>query len=78
MTAAPAAGAAAIPGGRRIIIGVALGVVGLGATAWQPLFALLVTAIAVGCLWEFAQLSARKGPAIEFPVALAAVAVMAG
>ena len=73
MTAASATGAAAIAGGRRIIIGVALGVVGLGATAWQPLFALLVTAIAVGCLWEFAQLSARKGPAIEFPVALVAV-----
>jgi phosphatidate cytidylyltransferase len=73
MTAAPAAGAAAVAGGRRILIGVLLGIVGLGATAWQPLFAVLVTAIAVGCLWEFAQLSARKGPAIEYPVAIVAV-----
>ncbi len=72
MTAAPRAGARAVPGGRRILIGVLLGVVGLGLAVWPPGFALLVTAIAVGCLWEFAQLSARKGPAIEFPVALAA------
>ncbi len=78
MTAAPAVPPAAVGGGRRVIIGVLLGVVGLGLALWPPGFALLVTAIAVGCLWEFAQLSARKGPAIEFPVAFAAVILYMG
>jgi phosphatidate cytidylyltransferase len=73
VTAAPPAGASPVAGARRIIVGVLLGVIGLGFVLWPPGFALLVTAIAVGCLWEFAQLSARKGPAIEFPVALVAV-----
>lgn len=73
MIAAPAAGSAPVTGLRRLAIGVLLGLVGLGAAAWPPAFALLVTAIALGCLWEFAELSARKGPAIEYPIALAAV-----
>jgi phosphatidate cytidylyltransferase len=80
-TAAPAAAAsqAAEPkprravSGRRIVIGVLLAVVGLGTVAWPPAFALLVLAIATGCLYEFAGLSARKGPQLELPVAMAAV-----
>jgi phosphatidate cytidylyltransferase len=74
MTAVPATGTAPVAGSRRILIGVLLGIVGLGSVLWAPGFALLVMAVAAGCLWEFGQLSARKGPAIEFPVALAAVA----
>jgi phosphatidate cytidylyltransferase len=58
---------------RRIVIGLLLAIVGFVATVWPPAFAALVTVIAVGCLWEFAQLSERKGAAIEFPVALVAV-----
>ncbi len=42
---------------------------------WQPAFLVVCMAIALGCLWEFAQLSARKGPALEFPVALVATAL---
>jgi phosphatidate cytidylyltransferase len=73
VTAAPATSPVPVAGSRRVLIGLLLAIVGLGAAVWPPVFALLVTAISVGCLWEFAQLSARKGPEIEFPVALAAV-----
>ncbi|HZX68089.1 MAG TPA: phosphatidate cytidylyltransferase [Candidatus Elarobacter sp.] len=58
---------------RRVVIGLLLAVIGLGAVAWPPAFALLVLAIATGCLYEFAGLSARKGPALELPVAMLAV-----
>jgi phosphatidate cytidylyltransferase len=74
MTVAPVTGApVAAGGGRRVLIGIGLAVLGLGLVLWPPGFALLVTAIAVGCLWEFAQLSKANGPAIAFPVALVAV-----
>jgi len=71
--AAPAAGASPVAGARRIVIGLLLAVIGFAASVWPPAFACLVTLISIGCLWEFAELSARKGPAIEFPVALVAV-----
>jgi len=58
---------------RRVAIGVLLAVIGLGCVAWPPAFALLVLLVATGCLYEFAGLSARKGPAVELPVATAAV-----
>ncbi len=58
---------------RRIAIGVLLAVVGLGCVAWFPAFSFLVLLIATGCLYEFAGLSARKGPAVVLPVAMAAV-----
>ena len=67
MTAAPATGVAQPIGARRIIVGLLLAIVGIGAVFWQTGFLVLCTAIAIGCLWEFAQLSARKGPALEFP-----------
>ena len=57
---------------------VALAVVGIGSVFWLPAFVLLCGVIAFGCLWEFAQLSARKGPALEFPVALAATLLYFG
>lgn len=60
-------------GSGRVISGILLAAVGLGSVAWFPAYTLLCVAIAIGCLWEFAQLSARKGPALEFPVALGAV-----
>ena len=71
MTAAPATATGAA-GPTRVLAGVVLAIVGIGSVFWLPAFLLLCTAIAIGCLWEFAQLSARKGPALEFPVALAA------
>jgi phosphatidate cytidylyltransferase len=40
---------------------------------WPPAFTLFVLAVATGCIYEFAGLSAKKGPAIELPVAIAAV-----
>jgi phosphatidate cytidylyltransferase len=73
VTAAPATGVRHSIGSRRVIVGVLLAFVGIGSVFWLPAFLLLCTAIAVGCLWEFAQLSARKGPALEFPVALVAI-----
>jgi phosphatidate cytidylyltransferase len=72
VTAAPVTGAPPAVGARRVLVGLLLAVVGLGSAFWSPAFLVLTTAIAVGCLWEFEQLSARKGPALEFPVALGA------
>jgi phosphatidate cytidylyltransferase len=60
-------------GARRIIVGLLLAIVGIGSVFWLPGFLVLCTAIAIGCLWEFAQLSARKGPWLEMPVALVAI-----
>jgi phosphatidate cytidylyltransferase len=79
MIAAPVTGAsAATRWPRRIIVGLALAVVCIGLVFWSFGFALLCLAIALGCLREFAQLCARKGTALEFPVAVAAVTVYAG
>jgi phosphatidate cytidylyltransferase len=72
MTVAPASGAPRRIGIRRIVVGLLLAIGGIGSVFWSPAFLLVCTAIAVGCLWEFAQLSARKGPALEFPVAFGA------
>jgi len=58
---------------RRVLIGLLLAVVGFAAVAWLPAFTVLVLFLASCCVYEFAGLSARKGPAIELPVALAAV-----
>ncbi len=58
---------------RRIVIGVLLAALGLGSVYFPWAFTLLVLAIATGCLYEFAGLSARKGPQLEVPVAMAAV-----
>jgi len=58
---------------RRVVIGLLLAVVGFAAVAWLPAFTVLVLFLASCCVYEFAGLSARKGPAIELPVAMAAV-----
>ena len=60
-------------GTRRIVIGVLLAAVGLWTVSWPPAFLVLVLLVASGCLYEFAGLSARKGPALELPVAMGAV-----
>lgn len=73
MTVAPTRRARPVVDGRRVVTGVVLAAVGIGSVFWLPAFTVLALLIATGCLWEFAQLSARKGPALEFPVALAAV-----
>jgi phosphatidate cytidylyltransferase len=73
VTVAPATGVTRPIGTRRVIVGLLLAIVGIGSVFWLPAFAVLCTTIAVCCLWEFAQLSARKGPSLEFPVALVAI-----
>ncbi|GAC1299873.1 MAG: phosphatidate cytidylyltransferase [Vulcanimicrobiaceae bacterium] len=60
---------------RRTSIGLALAAVVLGSTATLPTFTLVVLGITLGSLWEFAALTARKGQALVFPVAAAAVAM---
>ena len=60
-------------GVRRIAIGVLLAAVGFACVAWPPAFTVLVLAVASGCIYELAGLSARKGPALELPVAMLAV-----
>lgn len=74
MTVAPASsGAGARPWTRRILVGVLLAVVGLGAVAYPPAFAVLVALVATGCTYEFTGLSTKKGTTLEFPVALCGV-----
>jgi len=58
---------------RRIVVGVLLAAIGFAAVAWPPAFSVLVLLVATGCIYEFAGLSAKKGPALELPVATAAV-----
>jgi phosphatidate cytidylyltransferase len=58
---------------RRVVIGLLLAVVGFAAVAWLPAFTVLVLFLASCCVYEFAGLSARKGPGVELPVAMAAV-----
>lgn len=58
---------------RRVVIGILLAALGFGAVAWAPAFSLFVLAVATGCIYEFAGLSAKKGPAVVLPVAVAAV-----
>jgi phosphatidate cytidylyltransferase len=76
-TARAAAGAAAKPKAplnpSRVVIGLLLAVIGFACVAWPPAFTALVLLIATGCLYEFAGLSARKGPQLEVAVAMAAV-----
>ncbi len=57
----------------RVLIGVILAVVGFACVAWSPAFTVLVLLIATGCVYEFAGLSARKGPQLVVPVAMVAV-----
>ncbi|HXP94015.1 MAG TPA: phosphatidate cytidylyltransferase [Candidatus Binatia bacterium] len=61
------------PRGHRLIIGLALAVFGLGSVFYAPAFTLVVVVIATASLWEFAELSARKGTTLDYPVALVAV-----
>lgn len=56
-------------GARRVAIGLALAIVGIGCVFWAPAFAALVALIAVGCLWEFDKLALRKGTPVELAVA---------
>ncbi len=82
MTTSAAAGAAAkakspkpspAVSTRRIVVGLLVAALGFAAVVWPPGFTLFVLAVATGCIYEFAGLSARKGPALELPVAVAAV-----
>jgi phosphatidate cytidylyltransferase len=58
---------------RRVVIGLLLAIVGFACVAYPPAFTVFVLLVATGCLYEFAGLSARKGPQLEVPVAMAAV-----
>ena len=56
---------------RRVVIGLVLAAVGFASVVWPPAFTVVVLLIATGCLYEFAGLSARKGPQHELGVAMA-------
>lgn len=58
---------------RRVLVGIQLAVVGIGSVYWVPTFAVLLLAIAIGCLWELSKLAEHKDQELEFPVAAAAV-----
>ncbi|HZW54129.1 MAG TPA: phosphatidate cytidylyltransferase [Candidatus Elarobacter sp.] len=58
---------------RRVLIGILLAAIGFAAVAFPLAFSLLVLLIATGCIYEFTGLSAKKGPSVQLPVAVAAV-----
>ena len=58
---------------RRVVTGLVVAGFGFASVLWTWTFALMVLAIALGCLWELDRLSARKGQELVFPVAAAAV-----
>src|SRR5580658_8784049 len=60
-------------GVRRVAIGIGLAILGIGCALVFPLFAVLVSVIAIGCLWEFDKLALRKGTPVELAVAAPAV-----
>jgi phosphatidate cytidylyltransferase len=55
---------------RRTITGTLLGVAVLASVATVPSFTLVLLLVSLASLWEFAQLSSRKGPGIVLPVAV--------
>ena len=59
---------------RRTITGTLLAVAVLASVATVPTFTCVLLIVALASLWEFAQLSARKGPGIVLPVAALGVA----
>jgi phosphatidate cytidylyltransferase len=61
------------PRGHRIAIGLMLAIFGLSSVFYAPAFTAFVMLVAIGSLWEFAELSARKGTTLDYPVALVAV-----
>ncbi|MGH7728018.1 MAG: phosphatidate cytidylyltransferase, partial [Vulcanimicrobiaceae bacterium] len=60
---------------RRTATGLALAVVVLGSVVNVFAFALVVLLVALGSLWELAQLAGRKGTALAFPLAALVVTV---
>lgn len=66
------------PRGQRVAIGLTLAVFGMSSVFYEPAFTVVVVLIAVGSLWELAQLAARKGTTLDFPVALVAVVTYLG
>ncbi|MGB8266680.1 MAG: phosphatidate cytidylyltransferase [Candidatus Velthaea sp.] len=78
MIAAPATVSVPRAGSRRVWIGLLIAVVGIGSVFYAPAFALLVEAVAIGCLWELGKLAESKGVGLEFTVAaLASTAYIA-
>ena len=62
-----------IVGGRRILAGVVLAVVGIALIFYAYGFYLLVLVIGLAALYELTQLCERKGQNLEYPVAVFAV-----
>lgn len=58
---------------RRIVVGVALAVVGLGCVAWAPAFYALVVVFGCIMLYELSRLCDIKGQPLEFQVAIIGV-----
>jgi phosphatidate cytidylyltransferase len=73
VTAVPSSAPRAGEMNRRFVTGVVLAALGFCCVLYAPLFAVLVLAVALGCVWELDRLSARKGQELVFPVAAAAV-----
>jgi len=58
---------------RRIVVGLALAVVGLGCVVWSPAFYALLVVLGCVMLYELSRLCDIKGQPLEFQVAVAGV-----
>jgi phosphatidate cytidylyltransferase len=65
-------------GGRRVWVGLLLGIVGLSSVLHAGLFSMLIFLVAFASLYEFAKLSERKGPVFAYPVALVSITLYLG
>jgi len=55
---------------RRVAVGLLVAIAGIGSIFWAPLFALLLTLVAIVGSVEFAALAKRAGAGLSLPVAL--------
>src|SRR5512146_3069062 len=58
---------------RRIVVGLALAIVGLGCVIWAPAFYALLVVLGSVMLYELSRLCDIKGQPLEFQVAVAGV-----
>lgn len=70
MTNARARGQVVSAQSRRIVAGIVLAIIGLGAVFYAYAFFGLIFVIGAGCLYELSRLCERKGQPLELPVAL--------
>lgn len=63
---------------RRVLVGVALAMAGLGSVFWPPAFYAVILAIGLSSLYELSRLCDRKGQPLEYQIAFIGVVAYIG